>query len=163
MPTLNAALNAACAALLVAGYFLIRSGRREAHRRVMLAALATSGAFLVSYLTYHFQVGSVRFTGQGPVRTLYFAILISHTILAAAIVPLVLVTVARARGARFEAHRQAGADHAAAVALCLSNGRGRLLDAVPDDVLVGLRRLRLLLLGRLGRLRVLAGFRGGRF
>ena len=106
MPTLNAALNAACAALLVAGYFLIRSGRREAHRRVMLAALATSGAFLVSYLTYHFQVGSVRFTGQGPVRTLYFAILISHTILAAAIVPLVLVTVARARGARFEAHRR---------------------------------------------------------
>jgi uncharacterized membrane protein YozB (DUF420 family) len=103
---LNAALNAACAALLVAGYFLIRSGRREAHRRVMLAALATSGAFLVSYLTYHFQVGSVRFTGQGPVRTLYFAILISHTILAAAIVPLVLVTVARARGARFEAHRR---------------------------------------------------------
>jgi uncharacterized membrane protein YozB (DUF420 family) len=106
LPTLNAALNAACAALLVAGYFLIRSGRREAHRRVMLAALATSGAFLVSYLTYHFQVGSVRFTGQGPVRTLYFAILISHTILAAAIVPLVLVTVARARGARFEAHRR---------------------------------------------------------
>ena len=103
---MNAALNAACAALLVAGYFLIRSGRREAHRRVMLAALATSGAFLVSYLTYHFQVGSVRFTGQGPVRTLYFAILISHTILAAAIVPLVLVTVARARGARFEAHRK---------------------------------------------------------
>ena len=72
----------------------------------MLAALATSGAFLVSYLTYHFQVGSVRFTGQGPVRTLYFAILISHTILAAAIVPLVLVTVARARGARFEEHRR---------------------------------------------------------
>jgi uncharacterized membrane protein YozB (DUF420 family) len=106
LPTLNAALNAACAALLVAGYFLIRSGRREAHRRVMLAALATSGAFLVSYLTYHFQVGSVRFTGQGPVRTLYFAILVSHTILAAAIVPLVLVTVARARGARFEAHRR---------------------------------------------------------
>ena len=72
----------------------------------MLAALATSAAFLVSYLTYHFQVGSVRFTGQGPVRTLYFAILVSHTILAAAIVPLVLVTVARARSARFEAHRR---------------------------------------------------------
>ena len=72
----------------------------------MLGALATSGAFLVSYLTYHFQVGSVRFTGQGAVRTLYFVILISHTILAAAIVPLVLVTVARARGARFEAHRR---------------------------------------------------------
>jgi len=72
----------------------------------MLGALATSAVFLVSYLTYHFQVGSVRFTGQGTVRTLYFTILISHTILAAAIVPLVLVTVARARGARFEAHRR---------------------------------------------------------
>jgi uncharacterized membrane protein YozB (DUF420 family) len=88
------------------GYVLIRSGRREAHRRVMLGALATSAVFLVSYLSYHFQVGSVRFTGQGPVRTLYFAVLISHTILAAAIVPLVLVTVARARSARFEAHRK---------------------------------------------------------
>lgn len=71
----------------------------------MIAALATSALFLVSYLTYHFQVGSVRFTGQGPVRTIYFAVLISHTILAVVIVPLVLVTVARARAGRFEAHR----------------------------------------------------------
>ncbi len=72
----------------------------------MLAALATSALFLVSYLTYHFQAGSVRFTGQGPVRTLYFAILVSHTVLAAATLPLVLVTVARARAERFEAHRR---------------------------------------------------------
>jgi len=71
----------------------------------MLAALATSALFLMSYLTYHFQVGSVRFTGQGLVRRLYFAVLISHTVLAVAIVPLVLVTVTRARAARFEAHR----------------------------------------------------------
>lgn len=71
----------------------------------MIAALATSALFLVSYLTYHFQVGSVRFTGQGPVRTIYFAVLISHTILAVVIVPLALVTVARARAGRFEAHR----------------------------------------------------------
>ncbi len=71
----------------------------------MIAALATSALFLVSYLTYHFQVGSVRFTGQGYVRTIYFAVLISHTILAVVIVPLVLVTVARARAGRFEAHR----------------------------------------------------------
>ena len=105
LPTLNAALNAASACLLLLGYWLIRHGRREAHRRTMLAALATSALFLVSYLTYHFEVGSVRFTGQGLVRSVYFAVLISHTILAAAIVPLVLVAVARAREGRFEAHK----------------------------------------------------------
>lgn len=71
----------------------------------MLAAVSTSVAFLVSYLVYHFQVGSVRFTGQGPVRTIYFAVLISHTVLAVAIVPLVLLTLARALGSRFAAHR----------------------------------------------------------
>jgi len=71
----------------------------------MLAALATSALFLVSYLTYHFEVGSVRFTGQGLMRSVYFAVLISHTILAAAIVPLVFVTVARARAGRFDAHK----------------------------------------------------------
>ena len=72
----------------------------------MLAALATSALFLTSYLAYHFQVGSVRFTGQGFVRTAYFAVLLSHTLLAATIVPLVVVTVTRARAGRFEAHRQ---------------------------------------------------------
>lgn len=106
LPALNAVLNSTSAVLLVAGYGLVRSGRRDAHRRAMLGALATSALFLASYLAYHAQVGSVRFTGQGPVRTLYFAILISHTILAAAIVPLVLVTVARAARGRFEAHRR---------------------------------------------------------
>ncbi len=72
----------------------------------MTAAFATSVLFLVSYLTYHFQVGSVRFTRQGLVRGIYFTILISHTLLAVVIVPLVLVTLARARAARFEAHRR---------------------------------------------------------
>jgi putative membrane protein len=90
----------------VLGYWLIRHGRRDAHRRTMLVALATSALFLTSYLAYHFQVGSVRFTGQGPLRTVYFAVLISHTILAVAIVPLVLVTVSRALSARFDAHRR---------------------------------------------------------
>jgi uncharacterized membrane protein YozB (DUF420 family) len=71
----------------------------------MLAALATSVLFLLSYLTYHLQVGSVRFTGQGVVRTVYFAVLISHTVLAVAIVPLVLTTLARALASRFAAHR----------------------------------------------------------
>ena len=105
LPTLNACLNATAFVLLLAGYRLIRTGRREAHRRVMLLALATSCAFLVSYVVYHAEVGSVRFTGRGPVRILYFTILISHTILAVAIVPLVLVTVTRALRGRFDAHR----------------------------------------------------------
>jgi uncharacterized membrane protein YozB (DUF420 family) len=105
LPTLNAVLNATSAVLLLAGWWLIRHGRRVAHRRAMLAALATSTLFLVSYLAYHFEVGSVRFTGQGLVRTVYFAILVSHTLLAVAIVPLVLVTLRRALRGRFEAHR----------------------------------------------------------
>jgi uncharacterized membrane protein YozB (DUF420 family) len=105
LPTLNAALNTASALLLLAGWWLIRHGRRDAHRRAMLLAVATSTLFLVSYLAYHFEVGSVRFTGQGPVRTLYFVILVGHTVLAAAIVPFVLVTLRRALRGRFEAHR----------------------------------------------------------
>ena len=105
LPTLNAVLNTASAVLLLTGWWLIRHGRREAHRRAMLLAVATSTLFLVSYLAYHFEVGSVRFTGQGPIRTVYFAILVSHTVLAAAIVPLVLATLTRALRGRFEAHR----------------------------------------------------------
>lgn len=105
LPGLNAALNAASAALVLAGWLLVRRGRVEAHRKVMVAALACSGLFLVSYLVYHAQVGSVRFQGRGPVRTVYFAILISHTVLAAAIVPLVLVTVRRALRRQFDRHR----------------------------------------------------------
>jgi uncharacterized membrane protein YozB (DUF420 family) len=105
LPTLNAALNATSALLLLAGWLLIRRGRIEAHRRAMLAAVASSTLFLVSYLVYHAQVGSVRFQGQGPIRAVYFAILITHTLLAAAIVPLVLVTLVRALKARFDRHR----------------------------------------------------------
>ena len=105
LPTLNALLNATSACLLALGYVLIRRGRRRAHEAVMQAALASSALFLVSYLVYHAQVGSVRFAGQGPIRTAYFAILISHTILAIAIVPLVLITFVRARRGRFDRHR----------------------------------------------------------
>jgi uncharacterized membrane protein YozB (DUF420 family) len=106
LPSLNAALNTTSAVLLLLGWLLIRSGRRDAHRRTMIAAFASSTLFLACYLVYHAQVGSVRFTGQGTVRSLYFALLLSHTVLAAAIVPLVLVTLSRGLGGRVEAHRR---------------------------------------------------------
>jgi uncharacterized membrane protein YozB (DUF420 family) len=106
LPALNAVLNGTSGLLILAGWVLIRRGRRLAHKRVMLAAVACSAVFLVSYLTYHFQVGSVRFQGRGPIRTVYFAILISHTILAAAIVPLVLITVSHGLRERFDRHRR---------------------------------------------------------
>lgn len=95
LPALNATLNATCAVLLAIGWTLIRRGRIELHRKVMIAAFCTSVAFLVSYLVYHAQVGSVRFTKQGPIRIVYFTILLTHTVLAAAIVPMVLMSLAR--------------------------------------------------------------------
>jgi uncharacterized membrane protein YozB (DUF420 family) len=106
LPGLNAVLNATSALLLAVGYALARAGRRDAHRRVMLAALTTSALFLVSYLAYHSRVGSVRYQGRGALRMVYFAVLSSHTVLAAAIVPLVAVTLARALGGRIDAHRR---------------------------------------------------------
>jgi uncharacterized membrane protein YozB (DUF420 family) len=106
LPALNAALNAASALLLATGFLLIRAGRREAHKRAMVAALVCSTLFLSSYLIYHAQVGSVRFRGQGALRLVYFAILISHTILAVTVVPLALVTLVQALRARFDRHRR---------------------------------------------------------
>jgi uncharacterized membrane protein YozB (DUF420 family) len=105
LPTVNAVLNSTSALLLLCGWWLIRHGRRNAHRIAMLGALTTSTLFLVSYLAYHFEVGSVRFSGAGAIRAVYFSILFGHTVFAAVIVPLVLVTVWRALGGRFEAHR----------------------------------------------------------
>jgi uncharacterized membrane protein YozB (DUF420 family) len=105
LPTINATLNATSALLIVAGILLIRRGRPNAHKRAMLAAVATSSLFLICYLWYHAHVGSVHFPAQGWPRRLYFAILISHTILAAATVPLVIVTVVRALRGRYERHR----------------------------------------------------------
>lgn len=106
LPPLNASLNALSAVLLAAGYVLIRAGRRRAHRNCMLGALASSTLFLTSYLVYHYQVGSVRFGGKGLVRAAYFAILLTHTALAAVMVPLILVTLLRALRERFDAHRR---------------------------------------------------------
>ncbi len=106
LPTVNAVLNGTSATLLVAGFLLIRSGRRDAHRRAMTAALACSILFLVSYLVYHAQVGSVRFQGTGTVRTVYLSILLTHTVLAAAVPFLAVATIVLARRERFETHRK---------------------------------------------------------
>ena len=105
LPHLNALLNTVSAILLLTGYCFIRQRNVDAHRRCMLAALTCSGLFLTSYLVYHFNVGSVRFEGQGWIRMVYFGVLVSHTVLATAIVPLVVITVVRALRARFDRHR----------------------------------------------------------
>lgn len=104
LPALNATLNAIAGLLLVAGYWLIRHGHREAHRRAMIAAFATSTLFLISYVIYHANAGSRPFPGQGPIRIVYFAILITHVILAAAIVPMALITLSHGLRARFDRH-----------------------------------------------------------
>lgn len=103
---LNATLNAIAAALLLAGFRFIRRRRIRAHRACMLSAFAVSALFLISYLTYHYHVGDVRFQGQGWIRPVYFTMLISHIALAAAIVPLAIVTLSRALAARFDRHRR---------------------------------------------------------
>ena len=95
LPALNATLNATCAVLLTIGWTLIRRGRVDLHKKVMIAAFCTSVVFLASYLIYHAQVGSVRFTKEGPIRIVYFTILLTHTVLAATIVPMVLMTLSR--------------------------------------------------------------------
>ncbi len=105
LPAVNATLNATAAAWLVAGLVMVRRRRIRAHRACMLAAFATSTLFLVSYLVYHAQVGSTPFTGQGAVRLAYFAILISHTVLAALVPPLALITLVRGLRGRIPAHR----------------------------------------------------------
>ncbi len=104
LPALNAALNGTSACLLVAGFLCIRRKRVTAHKACMLSAVATSTLFLISYLTYHYHVGSVPFRGQGWARPVYFSILSSHTVLAAATLPLVLVTLTRALRGRFQRH-----------------------------------------------------------
>ena len=104
LPALNAILNGTAAALLVAGYLLIRRGRIAQHKRCMLAALATSAVFLVSYVIYHANVGSRPFPGQGFVRVVYFSILFSHVVLAVTILPLALTTAARGLLAQYDRH-----------------------------------------------------------
>jgi putative membrane protein len=107
LPTLNALLNASCAALLVAGFVAIRRGRRDLHRRLMYGALGTSALFLASYLTRVALTGTHRYPGTGLARTIYLTVLATHTVLAALVVPLVLWTVHLAAvRQRFQAHRR---------------------------------------------------------
>ena len=105
LPTLNALLNATATVFLLVGWRFIRRREIARHRMSMVAALVASALFLVSYLIYHANVGSRPFTGTGPIRAVYFFILITHVVLAAAIVPMVLVTVTRALQQRFPKHR----------------------------------------------------------
>lgn len=106
LPLVNALLNATTATLLVAGFLFVRRGQVRLHKTCMVTALIVSVAFLASYLTYHYGVGSIRFTAQGLPRTIYFAVLISHTLLAVTVLPLALITVWRAFRAHFDSHRR---------------------------------------------------------
>lgn len=105
MAGLNAILNAMSAVLLILGFFAVRRRDIEAHKRFMLAAFACSVIFLISYLVYHFRVGSVKFQGTGIIRTVYFTILLTHTVLAAAVPFLASITLFRALKERFPQHR----------------------------------------------------------
>ncbi len=106
LPTVNAVLNATAAVLLVWGLLLIRRGSKAAHRKVMLTAFTISCLFLVSYVVYHTQAGTVRFQHAGAVRTVYLSILVTHTVLAAMIPPLAIVTLSLGLRARFDRHRR---------------------------------------------------------
>ncbi len=105
LPTVNACLNFTAAILLVLGHRFMKQGKTELHKRCMIAVFGVSTLFLVSYLTYHSQVGSRPFQGSGWVRPVYFSILLSHTVLAAAIVPLAVVTLRRGLRGVIEKHR----------------------------------------------------------
>lgn len=106
LPTVNAFLNGLTAVLLLVGYYSIRRRRRAIHRRIMLFAFSTSTLFLISYLYYHAHVGSVPFKGAGLARSIYFSILISHSILAAVVVPMAVVTLSRGLSSRFDKHKK---------------------------------------------------------
>ena len=106
LPALNALLNLTAAVLLVIGWRFIKARRVDAHRRTMIAAFCTSAVFLASYLTYHAQVGSKPFPGTGVLRVIYFSVLIPHILLAAAILPLAIVTLRRGLARNDAAHRR---------------------------------------------------------
>ena len=106
LPAVNATLNAISTVFLTVGWLFIRQRQVDRHRLCMLGAFTTSALFLTSYVVYHANVGSVPFTGQGAIRVVYFTILITHVVLAAAILPLALITLSRALARRFDRHRK---------------------------------------------------------
>lgn len=106
LPHLNAGINTVVALLLIAGLVLIKQGRRDAHKNVMVAALVLSGLFLASYLTYHYNHGSTKFQGQGAILPVYFTILLTHTVLAVVNLPFIVVTVWRAYKGQFAKHKK---------------------------------------------------------
>jgi putative membrane protein len=106
LPAVNASLNALSGILLAIGYTLMRMKRIDLHRKVMIAAFCTSSLFLICYVVYHAQVGSVRFTRPGFVRTLYYTILITHVTLAITVVPLAIITLSRGLKGRYPQHRR---------------------------------------------------------
>lgn len=108
LPALNATLNGLSTVLLTAGFICIKTGRKGAHRNCMMAAFATSAVFLVCYVTHKVLVRGVHtpFGGEGFIRTVYYVMLLTHVVLAMVIVPLVMVTIARARRGDFEAHKR---------------------------------------------------------
>ena len=106
LSTVNAALNATSAILLIWGGILIRKRRIEAHKKVMLAAFGVSTLFLISYLVYHLNVGAVRFQKTGTIRTVYFSVLLTHTILAATVPFLASITLIRGLRGRYDKHRR---------------------------------------------------------
>jgi uncharacterized membrane protein YozB (DUF420 family) len=106
LPAVNASLNAVSSVLLATGWVFIRRREISRHRACMIAAFVTSALFLTSYLVYHAEVGSVPYPGQGPIRTVYYAILLTHVVLAASILPLALITLSRALATRFDRHKK---------------------------------------------------------
>lgn len=106
LPAVNASLNAVATVLLIYGYTLIRKGKREQHKKVMLSAFAVSIVFLICYLVYHAEVGSVPYKGEGVMRAIYFTILIPHVILAATVPVLAGITLWRAFQEQFDKHRK---------------------------------------------------------
>jgi uncharacterized membrane protein YozB (DUF420 family) len=106
LPAINASLNGLATILLIYGYTLIRQGKREQHKRVMLSAFGVSVVFLICYLVYHFNVGSVKYTKEGPIRYVYYSILLTHVLLAMTVPVLAILTLWRAFQERFDKHRK---------------------------------------------------------
>ena len=106
MPGVNAGLNATSATMLVAGFMAIRSGRREIHKRLMVSAFAASAVFLLGYILYHYAHGDTQYQGEGTIRIIYFAILISHVLLSIAMLPMILTTFYLAAQERLAAHKR---------------------------------------------------------